>query len=93
MRHSETLWIILAVLYYAPPTAIWVLSKLWLEKFEKYEFENRTTGGTVEFASFKEAKLFEVKKQLAAYCASKGIIAVFVLWTFGGMYLAALFSR
>lgn len=41
----------------------------------------------MHFSSFKEAKLHEVKKQLAAAFASKGIVAIFVLWTLFLFYL------
>ena len=54
---------------------------------EKYEFENRTNGGVIQFKDFKESKRHEAKKQSARIFGNLSMFAFLVglILVFGGL--------
>lgn len=50
----------------------------WKRKLEKYEFENRTDGGVVQFGSFEKSKAHERAWGMVDLLNRFGIVAIIV---------------
>ncbi len=55
---------------------LWISAWKNMRAVQKYEFENMTTGGVVQFSDFEAKKKFDWKKQRTT---------AFVMWGFGSL--------
>ncbi len=53
---------------------VFVVGLRWQRKLNRYEFENRTEGGAVQFADFDASNMHEGNKRLAKLLINIGLI-------------------
>lgn len=54
---------------------LFVTAIIWKHRLEKYEFENRTDGGVVEFASYGSSLRHSLKRKIMSLMGVVGFIA------------------
>lgn len=62
--------------YCVAAVAILALAIYWKYRLDKYEFENRTDGGVVQFRDFGAAQFHRFQRFLIGIVGSVGVLAV-----------------